>query len=146
MCFSNKVIIHTMTFNLPSIFNNNDTYEIAYGKILRNIGYLKNLICSNLPQKITQGDATCKKSFNFLSFQSGSVQVSSMIDSSGYSSSEEATNAVSSSNLIPEGTIISSSTSASGYKSYESSSSSNMSLVLGISISLGGVMGNLLLI
>jgi hypothetical protein len=44
-CFSDKVAYYTMVFNLPIIFNDDDSFEIAYGKICNNIGYFRTTIC-----------------------------------------------------------------------------------------------------
>lgn len=59
MCFSTKVVYYSMVFNFANVFNANDSYSVAYGKILNKIGYLKNLICQNLPALIKQNDTNC---------------------------------------------------------------------------------------
>jgi hypothetical protein len=84
MCFSAKAIYYSMVFNFASIFNSNDSYSVAYGKILRNIGYLKDTICKNLPKKVTQKDPNCTNNFNFLSFKPGSVGVDIVASGNGY--------------------------------------------------------------
>jgi proprotein convertase subtilisin/kexin type 5 len=49
LCFSNNMAVVAIVFNLPSIFGNNDTFDVAYGKVLNNIGYFRTTICANLP-------------------------------------------------------------------------------------------------
>lgn len=90
-CFSKKAAYYTMTFNLPMIFDENDSFDIAYGKICNNIGYFRTTICQNLPQTIRDRDPACKNNFNFLRFTKGSISTTLMLDIAGYSSAADAT-------------------------------------------------------
>lgn len=124
-----------MVFNNPSIFNNDDSYEVSYGKILLNFGLFRKLLCSSFPALVRRGDSDCKRNFNTKRFYKGSVGMDYAVDASAFGSSTEAQNAMTSM-TIPGVNILSSTASAQGL-SDSSSSSTNLGLILGVSIPLG---------
>lgn len=75
-----------MTFNYPTIFNNDDGYEVAYGKILLKYLELRASICQNLPKEITKNDPFCERNFNTKSFSTGSIKMSMNIAANEFSS------------------------------------------------------------
>lgn len=124
-----------MVFNYPSIFNNDDSFDVAYGKILLNFGAFRGLICKSFPAQVRKGDSECKRNFNTKRCRKGSVGMDLSVDASGFSSAADAQSSMTSM-TIPGVNILSSSATAQGL-SESSSSSTNLGLILGVSIPLG---------
>lgn len=126
-----------MAFTYPAVFSDSDSYDTAYGKILKNIGFFKWSVCKNLPTKITANDVNCKRCFTFKKFSKGSVVMEGQVGAADYADSSSLLSDLNSANLIPGGTSIVSSIVASGFSSSDSSSSTNIGLIIGVAVPLG---------
>ena len=118
------------------IFDESDSFDIAYGKICNNIGYFRTTICQNLPKTIRDRDPACKNNFNFLRFTKGSISTTLILDIAGYSSPADATRELNEAKLLPEAQVISTSVSTTEDSS-SSNSGPNLGLILGVSIPVG---------
>jgi hypothetical protein len=135
-CFSKKAAYYSITFNFPTIFNENDSFDVAYGKVCNNIGYFRTTICENLPKTIKDRDLSCKNNFNFLKFARGSIMATLVMDISGYPSAADATKDLSSAILIPSAYVITTSVTTTE-ESSSTNSGPNLGLILGVSIPVG---------
>lgn len=124
-----------MTFQYPEIFNNDDSYDVAYGKILFRWGFFRSLLCRSFPAQVRRGDSDCKRNFNTRRCRKGSVAMDLNVDASGFSSASDASSAMTSM-TVPGVNILSSSATAQGLDD-SSTSSTNLGLILGVSIPLG---------
>jgi hypothetical protein len=102
MCFNNNIAQVTIIFNMPSIFGSTDSFDVAYGKVLNNIGYFRTTICANLPKEIRQLDLTCSSNFYFTRFTQGSIAMDFVIDISGFNSAGDAATAIGAASLLPD--------------------------------------------
>jgi hypothetical protein len=102
-----------MTFQYPQIFNNEDSFDVAYGKILFRWGFFRGLLCSSFPAQVRRGDSDCKRNFNTKRCRRGSVALDLNVDASGFSSASDASSAMTAM-TVPGVNIISSSASTQG--------------------------------
>lgn len=92
-------------------------------------------MCSSLPAAVRRNDPDCKRNFKTKRCRRGSIATDMSVDASNFASGADA-NSQMTSMTVPGITIISSSASSQGLDD-NSSSSTNLGLILGVSIPLG---------
>ncbi len=92
-------------------------------------------MCKSFPAAVRRNDPDCKRNFKTKRCHRGSVSVDMAVDSSNFASGADASSQMTSM-TVPGITIISSSASAQGMED-SSNSSTNLGLILGVSIPLG---------
>ena len=134
-CFNKKQVDYSMKFNYPGYFNDGDSFDYSYARFMGNFLGFRGLLCKSFPALITKNDAKCLRNFSTKKCRRSSVIVDLSVDASNYNSAAAAQNAMTSM-TVPGISILSTSASAQGF-SDSSSSSTNLGLILGVSIPLG---------